>query len=214
MNEDNRHEAVPDYADPDYAIPYFDHGQASHADDSKSDVVDNSKSNFAASFPVSEANPLIPSANWQPVRAPRSRLLYVIVGVLGALLIIFAGSAAVFLYMKQSPTPVKLKPTAPVTFHYAACPFKPGMHMIEGQQLRCGFLSVPEDRSQAGSPGIQLAVAIFKTSQSDPSQTPVVYLSGGPGGALLEDIGTYITSENLAISSYWTSVVPVTPNLR
>ena len=201
MNEENWREAIPDYADADYAIPYYDHGQAIHADASQSNGIDSdsSKSDLVASHSVNEAHPPLPSTSWQPKRAVRSKLLYGIVGVLGALLVIFAGYAAtLFLYTKLSPTSNSLKPPAPATFHYAPCPFKPGIGIVEGQELRCGFLTVPEDRSQPGSPGIQLAVAIFKAPQPDPSHTPEVYLNGGPGGALLNDLGTYITPLNLA----------------
>src|SRR5579862_5532405 len=53
--------------------------------------------------------------------------------------------------------------SAPVTgtFQSAGCPFQPGSGITEGQQLRCGFLSVPEDRSNKHSQSIKLAVAIF-----------------------------------------------------
>ncbi len=57
-----------------------------------------------------------------------------------------------------------------------------------GQEVECGYLIVPEDRSQADGRTIRLAVARFKSDSSDPSPDPIVYLEGGPGGSPLRSL--------------------------
>lgn len=74
-------------------------------------------------------------------------------------------------------------PTAsPARFEKAACEFPKfsGMGKIE-----CGYLSVPEDRSQPNSSSIKLHVAIVRSSSPQPAPDPVVYLHGGFGGEAL-----------------------------
>lgn len=57
-----------------------------------------------------------------------------------------------------------------------------------GQDVDCGYLTVPEDRSQPDGPTIRLHVGIFRTPSSDPAPDPIVYLEGGPGGNALEPV--------------------------
>jgi pimeloyl-ACP methyl ester carboxylesterase len=72
-------------------------------------------------------------------------------------------------------------------FESSACPFRvPGDLTIE-----CGYLTVPEDRSQPDSRMIQLAVARVPTRSATPAPDPLIYLSGGPGSAALVHTVTY-----------------------
>lgn len=67
-------------------------------------------------------------------------------------------------------------------YEIADCPFSiPGDMNVE-----CGYLTVPEQRGDPDSQTIQLAVAIVHTSAPNPAPDSVVYLSGGPGAAALE----------------------------
>lgn len=50
--------------------------------------------------------------------------------------------------------------------------------------VRCGYAIVPESRSGDPSDTIRLAVAVFKGEKS--SQTPVIFLQGGPGAEALQ----------------------------
>ncbi len=50
----------------------------------------------------------------------------------------------------------------------------------------CGYLFVPEDRTQPNSPLVQLAVAIVRSSSPNPAPDPVVFLQGGPGAHSLD----------------------------
>ena len=67
-------------------------------------------------------------------------------------------------------------------FESAECQFEIPL----GQTVECGYLIVPEDRSQPDGPTIRLHVAIFRSHSDNPAPDPVVYLAGGPGEHALE----------------------------
>lgn len=77
-------------------------------------------------------------------------------------------------------TPISTPTPAGVHFEPADCMFG----NVTG--IDCGYLYVPEDRSQPDGPQIKLAVAIIRSSNSHPAADPVVYLYGGPGGLFME----------------------------
>jgi pimeloyl-ACP methyl ester carboxylesterase len=66
-------------------------------------------------------------------------------------------------------------------YESAKCPFK----VPRGQNVTCGYLIVPEDRSDPQSRTIKIAVAVFN-AQNKTEDDPVIYLDGGPGGHSLE----------------------------
>jgi pimeloyl-ACP methyl ester carboxylesterase len=73
-------------------------------------------------------------------------------------------------------------PASSTEFNAGACPFDtPG-----GNEIDCGFLTVPEDRTQSDSPSIRLAVAIVR-APGGTSAAPIIYLAGGPGGSAIDD---------------------------
>ncbi len=55
-----------------------------------------------------------------------------------------------------------------------------------GYDPKCGYVIVPEDRSNPQSREIRLATAIFRSDNPDKAPEPVIYLDGGPGGSSLE----------------------------
>ena len=65
---------------------------------------------------------------------------------------------------------------------WAQCQFQ----IPPGQTVDCGYLTVPEDRSQPDGPTIRLHVAIFRSYSDNPAPDPIVYLAGGPGEHALE----------------------------
>jgi len=67
-------------------------------------------------------------------------------------------------------------------FESATCMF----NVPQGQNPDCGYLTVPEDRSQPNGRAIKLAVAVFHSDNPDKIATPLIYLEGGPGGSALE----------------------------
>lgn len=70
-------------------------------------------------------------------------------------------------------------------FEASDCPFE----LPNGYDIECGYLTVPENRTLAGSPDIQLVVAIVYAPDSEAAanNAPVIYLAGGPGGSALDD---------------------------
>jgi pimeloyl-ACP methyl ester carboxylesterase len=73
-------------------------------------------------------------------------------------------------------------------FEPAECRFQ----MPPGKTVTCGYLIVPEDRSQkaSGDPPHfnRLHVAVVKSTDGTPAPDPLLYLAGGPGGHALEDL--------------------------
>jgi pimeloyl-ACP methyl ester carboxylesterase len=60
----------------------------------------------------------------------------------------------------------------------------------DGVSVTCGYVGVPEDRSQPFIPDntISLAVAVFHSTSQSPAPDPIVYHVGGPGGHMLNII--------------------------
>jgi hypothetical protein len=50
--------------------------------------------------------------------------------------------------------------------------------------MRCGVVTVPEDRNQPGARVVRLPVVVLMATGATPSEDPVVFLQGGPGGPL------------------------------
>lgn len=57
---------------------------------------------------------------------------------------------------------------------------------LDPEQLRCGFVTVPENRNDPNGRTIELAVAVARATSDAPAPDPVVLLSGGPGDAALD----------------------------
>jgi len=55
----------------------------------------------------------------------------------------------------------------------------------EGEQVECGYLIVPEDRSQPDGPMIKVHVVNFKSRSATPAPDPVILVPGGPGSGRL-----------------------------
>jgi pimeloyl-ACP methyl ester carboxylesterase len=83
------------------------------------------------------------------------------------------------------------------SFKAARCPFTLGKGLIEVRDVQCGYLTVPENRTVANGRTVQLAVAIFKGRGRSPAPDPVVYLHGGPGGAIVASLGSTINAGDI-----------------
>jgi pimeloyl-ACP methyl ester carboxylesterase len=70
-------------------------------------------------------------------------------------------------------------------YETAACEFAvPG-----GRDVTCGYLTVPENRSDlANGRTVRLHVAIFASESPNPAPDPIIYFEGGPGGDALETV--------------------------
>jgi hypothetical protein len=77
-------------------------------------------------------------------------------------------------------------------FEEAACPFEASAGVLE--QLRCGWLVVPQNRASPQDRQLRLAVAVMKSTRPAPRPDPIVFLSGGPGGKSVENVPARTTS--------------------
>jgi len=61
--------------------------------------------------------------------------------------------------------------------------FEPAECAVEDPEVgsRCGFVIVPQDRSDPGSGTIRIAVRVYESTNPSPAPDPVVFLAGGPG---------------------------------
>jgi pimeloyl-ACP methyl ester carboxylesterase len=90
-------------------------------------------------------------------------------------------------------------PAGSATFVEGACKFKIGSGFKAGTNLRCGNLIVPENRTIANGRTIRLAVAMFQTPSPYRMPDPVVFLQGGPGGGIVQDLGPAITKKSAPV---------------
>ncbi len=119
-------------------------------------------------------------------------LLVTLVGML-VLAILAGGTGVLVSLLHRQPN----LPRATSAFQTTSCPFTLAAGVVEGKDVRCGYLTVPEDHSRPQGRTIRLAVAIFKAVYSNPDADPVVDLQGGPGTQLLSTIGPALTPTNL-----------------
>jgi pimeloyl-ACP methyl ester carboxylesterase len=114
----------------------------------------------------------------QRPRWRRSLGLLTVVGMLWSLL-------AAALPVGATPTIVAAIPT-PVTsgvprFEAGACVWNLPEGIVNGQQIVCGHVVVPEKYANPGGKTIRLPVAIVKAIGSTPAPEPIFLLAGGPG---------------------------------
>lgn len=66
-------------------------------------------------------------------------------------------------------------------FEPAACWFSIPAGFAEGEDVVCGYVTVPERHADPDGPAIRLAVAVIKSTGDHPAPDPLVVESGGPG---------------------------------
>jgi len=118
---------------------------------------------------------------------PARALLLVIVPLLLVAIACTSGGSDATPTPSASPSPEpSATPTATpnASFTFSGCRFE----VPDGQDATCGDLVVPEDRGDPKSETIRIHVAIFKSTSDSPSDDPVIYLDGGPGGNTLETL--------------------------
>jgi pimeloyl-ACP methyl ester carboxylesterase len=64
-------------------------------------------------------------------------------------------------------------------FEAARCPFEADASVLE--QVRCGYVTVLENRSKPSGRRLKLAVAVLRSLSPSPRPDPVVRIAGGPG---------------------------------
>ncbi|MGB1288202.1 MAG: alpha/beta hydrolase [Aggregatilineales bacterium] len=91
----------------------------------------------------------------------------------------FAFLATLFIILSLIPAQVMAQDVS--RFEDSACV----VAAMESSGLECGTLFVPESRSDASSPVIELAVVIYPGTGETVAADPIIYLDGGPGGSAL-----------------------------
>ena len=76
-------------------------------------------------------------------------------------------------------------------FEPAPCPMALPPGAVEGEQITCGYVTVPESRAapggeEAGAPTVRLAVAVIHSDADPPAPDPLLMLAGGPGQSALD----------------------------
>jgi pimeloyl-ACP methyl ester carboxylesterase len=66
------------------------------------------------------------------------------------------------------------------------CPFEATAQVLE--QVRCGWLTVPQDRAEPEGKQLRLAVAILKSTSPTPRPDPIVFLHNAPGAGSVESV--------------------------
>lgn len=70
-------------------------------------------------------------------------------------------------------------------FVEALCPMPLPEGFAEGEDIVCGYVTVPEDHEAPEGKSLQLAVAILRSTGTDPASDPLLMLQGGPGTSVL-----------------------------
>jgi pimeloyl-ACP methyl ester carboxylesterase len=91
-----------------------------------------------------------------------------------------------------TPEPTPIPPTPEPTAEPVAA-YEPVFEPVdcwwtlpESQPVDCGYLVVPENRSDPDSPNIRIATAILRHPGGNPEPDPIVSVHGGPGGGPLQ----------------------------
>lgn len=66
------------------------------------------------------------------------------------------------------------------------CMFELPAGAVEGQDVDCGWLTVPQEYANPDGPTLRLAVAIVKSAAPTSALDPLVMLQGGPGGSTID----------------------------
>jgi pimeloyl-ACP methyl ester carboxylesterase len=93
--------------------------------------------------------------------------------------------------MEAAITPIYISKPETITearFEPSACAFALPEDYVQGEDVECGYLLVPENRAQLPSRALSLAVAIFHPPGGATAPDPILYLSGGPGASVLETL--------------------------
>jgi pimeloyl-ACP methyl ester carboxylesterase len=143
-----------------------------------------------------------------PPKRSRKRGLLILAVVSVILVVVVVSLSALSYVLLRQATPAQtpgttlptqtavLQVTPGANFRSAPCPFQLGDGIVDGQTVKCGYVTVPENRSSLNGAKVNLAVAIFKSPNIQHDPYPVVRLDGGPGGPSLDDWAHYITSTN------------------
>jgi pimeloyl-ACP methyl ester carboxylesterase len=83
------------------------------------------------------------------------------------------------------------------SFEKAPCPFTADARVLE--EVRCGYITVPENRGAPDGRRLRLAVAVMKSLSPTPRPDPIVVVGGGPGQRMLDRVPGYVTNKTMDV---------------
>lgn len=103
----------------------------------------------------------------------------------------------VALFLMAPVQPVAAQSSEPVgEFTPGPCMFDLDPGLQSGQDIICGYLTVPENYGQPDGPTIQLAVVVLKNQASGTAAEPVFFAQGGPGGSTIDTYTKLLLPDN------------------
>lgn len=105
------------------------------------------------------------------------------------LLVLIALTVTLFPVLPSSSSPVSYAQDGGATqigFETAPCFFDLPGSAVEGEDVECGYLTVPEEYDVPDGDTIRLGVVIINSTASSPAPDPLVIAQGGPGGSTID----------------------------
>jgi pimeloyl-ACP methyl ester carboxylesterase len=87
------------------------------------------------------------------------------------------------------------------SFNKSSCMFKLPIGVVEGEDVICGYVDVPEQHSKPEGPKIQLAVAVLKNRSPNHKPDPLFMAQGGPGGSTIDTYAEILLSGSRLINN-------------
>ena len=94
----------------------------------------------------------------------------------------------------SAPPPAATNAPQVGVFDEAPCPMPVPDGVVEGETLRCGYVTVPEFHSEPGERTVRLAVVVFSALGEDKAADPLVVAPPGPGTSAIGSIGPAVAS--------------------
>ena len=95
--------------------------------------------------------------------------------------ITLAGLLLALLLAPFRPAPATAQADSQVAFEEADCPFALPDFLEDGENVACGFVTVPLFHDEPEGDTIRLAVAVLESTGRRPVDEPLILLNGGPG---------------------------------
>jgi pimeloyl-ACP methyl ester carboxylesterase len=97
----------------------------------------------------------------------------------------------------ETATPAETAPEPTAAFEPAPCPLALPPSVVQGQDIVCGHVTVPEEHAHPDGETIRLAVAVIKSTSDAPAPAPLVVEAGGPGGSTLAGVPSMLVWADL-----------------
>ena len=75
------------------------------------------------------------------------------------------------------------------------CPLALPPNEVEGQSVTCGYVTLPENYGLPEGRQGELSYAVLHSRSPAPSADPVVFLHGGPGSSLIDNLDNAVNQE-------------------